>query len=231
MNQVLIAIIIISVISCKKSKTPPVVPALPPAEAVLVTPANNAPCNEGQVISEAESTVQLSWNTAANTESYEVKVKNLLTSVISTHPSTSTQLSIKLLRATPYSWYVVSKSSKVNTTAQSATWRFYNAGPAGISYAPYPADQLAPAMGQAVTAVNGKVSLTWVGEDPDNDIKSYEVYLGTSKTDMPKIKTGLTASLANDIIVSSGTTYFWKVLTEDLKGNKSTSEVLSFKVN
>ncbi|MEJ6979466.1 hypothetical protein WG906_03335 [Pedobacter sp. P351] len=234
MKRVLIAIIIISIVSCKKSKTGPGETLnVSPSQAVLVAPANNAPCNEGQVISASESTVQLSWNAAANAESYDVKIKNLLTSAISTHAATVTQLSVNLQRATPYSWYVISKSGKVSTTAQSTTWKFYNAGQAGSSYAPYPADQLIPAMGASINAVNGKISLSWVGEDADgnSDITGYDVYLGNSAATMTRIKENSTTNAISDVAVSSGSTYYWKVLTKDSKGNTSSSEVYNFKVN
>ena len=236
MKRILIAILVISTVACKKGKTSspeekPTPPASAPVQAILVAPASNAPCTEGQVVSATVSTVQFSWNAAAHTESYEVYVKNLLTNTTSTHSTTATQLSVSLNRGTPYSWYVVSKSGKIATTAQSNTWKFYNAGEGTVSYAPYPADQLVPLTGTSVTAVNGKISLSWVGEDADNDITAYDVYLGTAATNMLKIKEGVTTSVANDIAVSSGSTYYWKVNTKDSKGNTSSTEVHNFKVN
>jgi len=233
MKQILIALLIISTISCKKSKTPaaPETPPSPPAQAVLVAPALNAPCNEGQVVSATESTVPFSWNAAANAESYDIYIKNLLTNITSTHSTTTTQLPVQLLRGTPYSWYVVSKTSKVSTTAQSSTWKFYNAGEANVSYAPYPADNLIPAKNASVTAANGKVSLSWVGEDADNDIKAYDIYLGASETALVKIQSDITATTVSDVAVTSGTTYYWKVFTKDHKGNISGSEIYNFKVN
>ena len=88
-----------------------------------------------------------------------------------------------------------------------------------------------PLKGISVTAVTGKISLSWVGEDADNDITAYDVYLGTAATNMLKIKEGVTTSVANDIAVSSGSTYYWKVNTKDSKGNTSSTEVHNFKVN
>lgn len=233
MKRILIVLVIIATISCKKSKTPaaPETPPSPPAPAVLVAPALNAPCNEGQVVSATESTVPFSWNAATNAESYDVYIKNLLTNSTSTHSTTATQLSVKLLRGTPYSWYVLSKTSKVGTTAQSATWKFYNAGEANVSYAPYPADNLVPAKNASITAVNGKVSLSWVGEDADNDIKAYDVHVGTSAAALVKIQSDIAATTVSDVAVVSGTTYYWKVYTKDHKGNISASETYNFTVN
>ena len=236
MKRITLVLLIISTIACKKGKGPSgddgtTPPVLSPAIAVLVAPASNAPCTEGQVVSATVSSIQFSWNSAANAESYEVHIKNLLNNTTSTQSTTTTQLSVNLDRGTPYSWYVVSKSSKTTTTAQSSTWKFYNADEGSVSYAPYPADQLVPSMGASVTAVDGKVSLSWVAEDADNDILNYDVYLGTSAANMIKIKEGLSMSTAGDVAVTSGSTYYWKVLTKDSKGNTSSSDVLSFKVN
>jgi hypothetical protein len=236
MKRVLLAIFILSGFACKKGKSPapdetPVPTVSAPVQAVLVAPAPNAPCTEGQVVSATVSAIQFSWSAAAHAEAYEVHVKNLLTGITSIHSTTATQLSANLNRSTPYSWYVVSKSSKIATTAQSSTWKFYNSGEGTVSYAPYPADNLAPTMGQSVDAVNGKITLSWVGEDADNDISAYDVYLGTSTTNMVIAKEGLLASPASGLAVTSGSTYYWKVLTKDNKGNTSASAVHNFKIN
>lgn len=62
-------------------------------------------------------------------------------------------------------------------------------------------------------------------------IFSYDIYLGTSVTSIPLIKSNITDMFLNGNAVISGATYYWKVVTHDSKGNTSDSGVLSFKVN
>ncbi len=214
--------------SCSKEKSAK--PAANPLAAGLVAPAKDQLCAEGQIISDTESKVSFKWNTADNADSYEVVVKNLLTNASKSETTTATSIDLTLLRDTPYSWYVISKSGKVSTTAQSSTWRFYNPGPGVLTHAPFPAEIVAPASAATVDAVNGKISLDWNGSDADNDISSYDVYLGTT-AEPSLLSSNVTASVLNDVAVSSGAYYYWKVITHDSKGNTSDSGVFYFKVN
>ena len=227
----LLVVLIISTLACKKGSSPGPKETPGPAKAVLVAPAADASCNDGQVVSATVSRVSFRWNAAENAESYVVNVKNLLTNTSTTHETSATQLSVNLNRSTPYSWYVVSKSSKVSATAESSVWKFYNAGEGTVFYSPYPAFNLIPAMGQSVGSVTGKITLSWTGEDVDNDIQSYDVYLGSSSSNLTKIKEGITVTTVSDVAVTQGTKYYWKVLTKDAQGNTSSSELHNFTVN
>ncbi len=202
----------------------------PPAKATLIFPAQSSACTTGTVISATQSTITFTWNTSANTDSYELDIKNLLTGAISTQTSTTNSLAVNLLRDTPYSWFVISKSAAVSTTTQSDTWKFYNAGLGTVSHPPFPADNLSPGFGQSVTATGGTINLTWTSADPDNDISAYDVYFGTTAT--PAIsKANIATPSVSGIAVVSGTTYYWKVITKDALGNTSDSGVFQFKVN
>jgi predicted small lipoprotein YifL len=205
--------------------------APPPAEAVLVAPAQNEVCTQGTVISATQSTVQLKWNAAKATDSYEITIKNLEKGTTVTQTTTTTQFDVTMDRNTPYSWFVTSKSAATTATAKSAVWKFYNSGPGIVNYAPFPAEPVNPAAGQNVAAVDGKVNLTWTGADADNDISGYDIYLGTSVTSIPLVKSNITDMFLNGNAVISGATYYWRVVTRDSKGNTSDSGVLSFKVN
>ena len=202
----------------------------PPSKAVLIAPAQNELCTQGTVVSATESTVTLQWNAAANAQGYELNIKDLEAGTTTTRITTATQLAVTLKRNTPYSWFVKSGTSLSTATAQSDTWKFYNAGPAAVNYAPFPADLIAPALGQSVTAVGGKIAISWAGNDVDSDIESYYVYLSDAATPMLLIS-GVTTSSLNDLAVVSGKQYYWKVVTKDKKGNKSESSINYFKVN
>lgn len=212
--------------SCGKKNSP----TPNPSAAVLTFPAQNSACTTGTIISATQSTITFTWNSAANADSYEIDIKNLLTGTLTTQTSTTNLLAVDLLRNTPYSWYVVSKSSKVSATSQSDTWKFYNAGPGTVSHPPFPADVLKPTFGQNVTASAGTINLSWTGSDPDSDLVNYDVYFGISATP-PILKSGVTDMFLNAVSVTSGTTYYWKIISWDGQGNNSDSGVYQFKVN
>ncbi len=225
MRKAVLLLLILCVFACKKNK-----PVPPPDKAALSFPNNNEACTAGTIISSAQSSIIFKWNASANTESYELSIKNLESGVSTTQTTTQTELEVTLSRNTPYSWYIVSKSSKVSATAQSDTWKFYNSGSGTVSYAPFPAEILAPAFGQNVAAASGKITLDWNGSDVDGDISSYDVYFSSAASPV-LFKSDLTESILNDVSITSNTAYYWKVITKDSKGNSSGSGVYQFKVN
>lgn len=200
-----------------------------PAAASLALPKQDQACTDGTLISATESTISFSWSAANHTDSYELFIKNLLTGISRSQSTTSTQLQITLLRDTPYSWYVLSRSGKVSITAQSTIWKFYNAGPGTVSYAPYPAEVIAPAFGQALENTSA-VDLVWKGSAVENNIIGYDVYFGTSTT-LTILKSDLKDSFLKNVNVVSNTRYYWKVITKDSRGNSSDSGLSQFKVN
>lgn len=212
--------------SCSKKSNTDITPD--PQPAVLTYPVQNSVCTSGTIISTTKSTITFTWNSASNTDNYELSIKNLLTNAVTTLNASSNQLSVSLDRDMPYSWYVLSKSNSVSTTVKSEVWKFYNAGTGTVSHPPFPADNLANVFGQG--AALGTANLTWAASDPDNDISGYDVYFGTTSTPA-SYKVGITDKFLNGIAVTSGTTYYWKVITKDLAGNTSDSGIFQFKVN
>lgn len=206
-------------------------PGPSPTKATLSTPLQNAVCTTGTVISGTESSILFTWNASANASSYDLVLKNLLTAATTTQNTTATQLMVTLARNTPYSWYIVSKSTRSTTTAQSDTWKFYNAGPGIITYAPFPAEITSPAFGQNVTAGSGTINLTWKGSSVNpGTITGYDIYFGTTNNP-PLFKNGVTDSFINGVSVTSKTTYYWEILTWDIDGNSSDSGLYQFTVN
>jgi hypothetical protein len=201
-----------------------------PAKALLTSPAQNEVCTTGTVISDTKTSVSFTWNVSANTNSYDLIIENLLTNNTTTQNTSATTSTVTLLRNTPYSWYVVSKSAKTSATSQSDTWKFYVAGLGTISYAPFPASITSPTFGQEVTVASGMINLIWTGSDADNDIVGYDVYFDTNNS--PSLfKSGITDMFLNNVSVSSGKTYYWKVITKDSQGNTSDSGVYQFSVD
>jgi len=212
-----------------KQNTPK--PANTPGKAALTSPAQNAVCTTGTVISGTESSILFTWDASANTNSYDLVLKNLLTSATTIQSTTATQLTVTLSRNTPYSWYIVSKSTQSGTTTPSDTWKFYNAGPGVITYAPFPAEVTSPTFGQNVNASSGTIDLTWKGSSVNpGTITGYDVYFGTT-SNPPVLKSGVTDAFINGVSVTSKTTYYWKIITWDIDGNSSDSGLYQFTVN
>jgi len=233
MRSLLYSIIFVVIVSgCGSHKSGDPKPLQqPPAAALLAFPEQNAVCISGTVISATQSTVQLKWNSSANTDGYDVNIKNLLTNAVETHSTTLTQLNVDLLQNTPYSWQVISKSNAISSTATSDSWKFYNSGQGVVSYAPFPADGLSPALGQFVTVpASGQISLSWHGSDADNDIVNYDIYFGTDPNP-PVIKQGSSATSLDGVTAAAKTKYYWKVVTFDSHGNSSTSDIVQFSTN
>lgn len=227
MKQLILAILCLTLFACKKGKKVQPVPQ----QAVLVSPAANEACTQGTIVSSTISTVTLKWNAAANADLYEVNIKNLLSQAVIKQTTATTQVVVNLSSNTPFSWYVVSKSEYSAEVSTSETRKFYNAGEATAYFAPFPPDNLMPTMRQAVTAVNGKVNLSWTADDADNDLSAYDVYLGTTSSNIPLLQANISLKKLDDVTVTANTSYYWKVVAKDAKGNTAESAVSIFKVN
>jgi len=204
-------------------------PIADPVASVLTFPDNNQECNQGVEVNPTQSRVTFTWNASDNTDSYELVLRNLENNSTTNHISSTNQVDITLLKGTPYSWYVISKSTNTPNTAESSTWRFYNAGDAVQSYAPFPADVVAPAMGANLNGVTN-VTLEWSGHDVDNDITGYDIYFDTTSPPVAQLGSTQTA-LTADAVVSSGTVYYWRIITKDSQDNNSQSTIFEFRVD
>lgn len=203
-------------------------PVIPPSIASLIFPEDNTECNEGTIISETESSVTFRWNPADNADSYTLTVRNLIEGTTQSVNTNTNQQTVTIKRATPFSWSVISRSNQTTQTASSETWRFYNAGTTISSYAPFPAELVSPEMGSSVAS--GDVTLVWNGEDIDDDIDSYDVYLDTTNPPQTKIVSEITTnSLTANL--NSNTVYYWYVFSRDSQNNTSTSEIFEFRTN
>ncbi|GAA4955635.1 hypothetical protein GCM10023314_31730 [Algibacter agarivorans] len=190
----------------------------------LFFPQENMLCNEGTNLTPYESTVFFEWQ-ANKSGNYKIVIENLSTGAIIERETTEDIIPIVIQRATAYSWYVQTKSG--GKTEQSATWQFYNAGPGVQSYAPFPAVINAPNMAQSITATTA-VTLQWTGNDVDDDIAGYDVYFGTNST--PSLFAGDISATESNVPVTSGTIYYWKIITKDSLGNASDSGIFQFRV-
>lgn len=196
----------------------------PPAKATLSFPENNKDCYEGTIVSDTQSEVTFRWNTPANADSFTLKINNLDSGTSQSVTSKVAEVKVTILRATPFSWSVISRSSSSAQTAESDTWKFYNAGPPEENHVPNPATVVSPGVDAKVN--EGTVNLEWTGSDLDNDIVSYEVYMDNSNP--PTTMAGTSTSNKFEVTVTKDLEYFWQVISIDAIGNKSTSEVFNF---
>ncbi|MCE2613053.1 hypothetical protein LVD13_08730 [Flavobacteriaceae bacterium D16] len=200
-----------------------------PSAATLIFPEDNSECTEGDIVNDSQSQVVFQWNESQNTDSYEVNLKDLSTDNFATTVSNTNSVRITLKRGNPYEWFVVSRANGTNETATSETWKFYNEGPGIENYAPFPAEAVSPERGASLSGITS-VDLSWTGSDVDDDIVGYEVFLDTNTDPITSVGTSTEMNLAG-VAVSAGNVYYWKVLTRDSQGNRSTSEVFQFRVD
>ena len=220
-------------ISCSKHKNPTPVPVIPtPGKASLTFPDLNKACTNGIVITTTTNSINFQWSASDNTDSYDIHIKNLSTGDSTIQNTIVNHLVVILTRNTPYSWYIVSKSTKTEATGRSDTWKFYDSGPGVVTYAPFPADIVSPTFGANITAsATNTVDLQWKGSSvTPGTIVGYDIYFGNPLPATPT-NSNVPDSFLNNVTVTSGTTYYWKVITKDAIGNTSDSGTYQFTVN
>ena len=217
-------ILLILCIGCRKAPEPL------PGKAVLQLPRNNEVCANGIIVSTSRSKILFKWDASKNTDSYVLSIKNLENGQISTYSTDKTQLEIELDRNLAYSWFITSKNTQINKEISTDLWKFYNPAPAQTSFSPFPAELIAPRYGEVIPLSATTVTLKWTAIDPDGDIDSYDVYLGN--TNLPVLfRSGLKTVFLADLLLDRNKTYYWKISTRDLKGNRSNSDVYVFKLD
>ena len=202
----------------------------PPAKSTLSAPANNKTCETGTSVSSTQSDVDFTWGVSADTDSYDLKITDLNSSVATNKTGlTTTSTKVTLDKGVPYSWTVTSKSTKSSVTTPSDTWKFYLEGTGFANYAPFPADLKAPSSGSTVKRTDGKATFTWEGSDPDSgDTLAYTLYV--DKTDGEQTPSSAQTDLSVltlDVALDAATTYYWRVKSSD-GTNSSYSTVYTF---
>ncbi len=222
-GSLLVAILVL--LSCGGGGSDDGAGATSPEAAILTFPDKDQECNQGDIISEKESRVTFRWEASAHTNSYTIVLKNLDTNVVTEEQTSINSIALTINRNVAYSWNVISRSDKTSTAATSETWMFYNAGEGVEGYAPFPAEVIIPTMGSQISS---PVLLKWRGSDVDNDIDFYEVYLDTNNP--PTTAQGTTTSTTlEDMALTAGTVYYWRIKTIDEIGSSSLSPVFEFR--
>ena len=180
----------------------------------LVFPDNNLVCTEGDDVGDNEITIEFLWSISANATSYELEIINQESGDVTTQTSTTAEKIVTLKKNTQYSWKVSSKLGE--DTKASTQWSFYTEGIAVENYAPFPAEII------IVNNTNGTVNITWTGSDIDDDIESYDIFLGTDSEPALYLEDTQNVEI-NNFSIDSNIIYYLKVITNDSNGNSSTS--------
>lgn len=218
-------IILAILLGCSKRKEQPEVIL---EKAQLIFPTKNQVCTQGKVISDKQSTVVFKWAPSNGAESYQLLLTNLSNNQQKTWIINTQEIELALEMNTPYSWSILARSSQATVSTASEVWKFYNAAPGITNYAPFPAEIKFPLMGQQLNAPAGKVTLNWLGQDPDGDVATYNIYFDNKPS--PKILTTGHQNPYIDVNVSAPNTYYWRVITLDQQGNTSDSGEFQFSI-
>ncbi|MGI9550931.1 MAG: hypothetical protein ACR2MT_07020 [Aurantibacter sp.] len=218
-------IVLIVLAACKKKEAPK-----SPEAALLVFPNKNSECTGGNDISDTTREVDFRWQSANNTETYELRVTNINTNTTQTISTAALSARLPLQKGAPFSWVVISKNAQVPNNVSSATWLFYNAG-SQTTYPPFPAEITAPTLGASIFKdINNEVTLEWSGSDVDNDLESFEIYFDTVTPPVTLLASPGAGSTEQKASVTTNTVYYWKVISKDAEGNTSDSGVFDFRV-
>jgi hypothetical protein len=193
----------------------------------LISPTQNEICSTGTVVNDEQTKITFNWSAPVFAESFTLVLKNLLSNTEESTQIMGTSAVFTLARNTPYSWYIIAKSSKTTQSSTSDTWRFYVSGSGITNYAPFPAELTSPKYGDDV--VGNTLSLTWKGNDPDNDIISYDIYLNYGSSPFLTYS-NVKNQFVNNITINVKGNFTWRVVTKDAAGNTSTSETFIFKM-
>ncbi|WP_034256977.1 hypothetical protein [Arenibacter latericius] len=230
MKKLIALTVTICFMACTKGNEGGESDTIAPNAVGLVFPENNSECSEGTIIDDKNSSIVFKWDPSENTDTYTLQLKNLNTGITSVFPMNTTEKSVTVERGVPYSWEVISTSNSSTEVVKSETWQFYSAGDGISSYAPFPAQLISPIYEAQITPTNNLVNLSWSGSDVDGDIVGYDVYFGDTETTEP-FQTLVQENKLENIKVTSGTTYYWKIRTHDSQGNSSTTNSYKFHVN
>ena len=201
---------------------------LDPESVSLISPKNLESCINAVRINDTDRQVRFEWTEALNVDQYELIVENSITKekFISNTPLLNSSLVISA--GAPYSWYVRSKSDFTSVTKNSEIWQFYLESIPTESHIPFPASLLFPLNNTSVSLNNeNQILFRWKGADLDNDIESYNFYIGVQEENLNLEKEDISTSQVS-IELDSNSTYFWQIKTTDKSNNSSYSEIFSF---
>ncbi|GGP05901.1 hypothetical protein GCM10010992_23980 [Cloacibacterium rupense] len=207
--------------------TPTPTPNSAPTVPSLISPTNQSLC-----ISNA---LTFNWNTSTDAQNdaitYQIQIAtdNQFTQIINSSTVNSTSYTFTLDKGKAYYWRVKAIDSKNASSEFSTTNSLYTEANATTNHLPFMPQLVKPAQD---TNVNTTVDLEWNASDVDtSDVLSYDIYWGTSKTNLTNSKTNVSTKTTQITGLQATTTYFWRVVVKDNKGGETIGQIWSFKTN
>ncbi|WP_282179123.1 hypothetical protein [Maribacter stanieri] len=180
----------------------------------LLFPDNNLICTEGEDNGVDGVNIEFQWAASSNATSYELEITNQENNTTDTRTVNSTSLAVGLPKGTQFSWTVTAILGA--KTLASDSWNFYSEGTSTENFAPFPAEISVSDNG------DGTVTVFWIGEDLDNDLVNYDVYIGTSGNLVLILEN--TTDENTNYNITAGEQYVVQVVSKDSSDNTSTSE-------
>jgi hypothetical protein len=217
------------VLCCSKDDGPKL-----PEQAELFLPINGESCQSGNIINDNQTEVEFSWSDAKHITSFNLFIKNMVTSQTVVRNSLVTNSSsVYLTPGFPYEWHVTSVSENYpEDSLQSQTWRFYLLNDNQSNSPPFPASLISPSSGEMISLSNNSFTFDWDSSDPDGDVINYDLFVDKVDGFQPTVQELKNISNSTKfVILDSNSEYFWRVITKDSNGNQSSSQVYTFRTN
>jgi hypothetical protein len=223
MRKLLYFLAILFVLGCKTE-----LPGVAPESPVLILPANQTPCEIGEVVGE-QATVLFEWQAAEEALFYVLEVTNLSTNETTTISGIeSTNFEVLLDRGHYYQWSITAQNYIYQSKSPDA-YVFFLSNAAFTNTSPAPPVAINPAPGQTISVELGNIALSWSSYDADLDDLTFKLIIdGIETLDLnPVVIEDLNTS-EYMITLTPSTEYYWRIVAFD--GQASTeSQVFSFR--
>lgn len=202
-------------------------PNTPPSVPVLVSPTNQSLC--------INNVLSFNWNASSDSQNdvitYQIQIAtdNQFSQVVNTSNTNTNTFPYTLEKGKAYYWRVKAVDSKNASSDYSSTNSLYTEATASSNHLPFMPQLVKPTIDANVSTT---VDLEWNASDVDtSDVLSYDIYWGTSKTNLSNSKANLATKNTQLTGLQAGTTYYWKVTVRDNKGGETIGQIWNFKTN
>ncbi|GAA4273685.1 fibronectin type III domain-containing protein [Aquimarina gracilis] len=189
----------------------------------LIFPTNNLTCTNIDLT--------FSWNAATDSDgdtiSYviDISTDSSFDTIAFTVTTTQRNRTFNLDKGVTYFWRVKAMDNKGNESDYSATQSFFTEPDAAVNTLPNAPEVVSPEIGSRVSETT--ITLNWNASDADGDTLVYDVYFGD--TDSPALVAEAIDVSTLDVSVSSGTTYYWRVVAKDPNQSATMGQLWNFR--